>query len=169
MDPSAPGEGQTAAPPRKSVVHGAGLVRVDGRDVLYSPDFDPDERRRVVRAAQRWLENAKVSLDLRAVGLLLGLGFVWMLLVIQLGLDLVPRLILIGLGLPLAVHVGWQLRRRALDRRDDDELRSRVIIPEHELHDKDQPTMRRVVDAAVDVARSRAQREGHLGDGLSLL
>jgi hypothetical protein len=169
MDPSGPDEGQTAVPARKSVVYGAGLVRVDGRDVLYSPDFDPDERRRVVRAAQRWLENAKVSLDLRAVGLLLGLGFVWMLLVIQLGLDLVPRLILIGLGLPLAVHVGWQLRRRALDRRDDNELRSRVIIPEHELHDKDKPTMRRVVDAVVDVARSRAQREGHLSDGLFLL
>ncbi len=169
MDPSESGDGRRDARSNEDIPDAAGVIRSAGQDVLFSPDLDRDERRQVRRAAPRWWENAKVTVNLQAVGWLLVLGFVWVLLFVQLGWELVPRLLLIAFGTPLAVYVGWQLRQRAIDRRVDAELRPRVIIPLHDLHDKDQPAMRTVVDAVVDVACSRAQREGHLGDGLSLL
>jgi hypothetical protein len=169
MDPSESGDCRRGTRSNEVIPDAAGVIRSAGEDLLFAPDLDPDERRRVRRSAPRWLENARVTVNLQAIGWLLVLGFVWMFLFVQIGWELVPLLVLSAFGTPLAVYVGWQVRQRAIDRRADADLRSRVIIPLHDLHDKDQPVMRTVVEAVVDVACSRARREGHLGDGLPLL
>lgn len=147
----------------------AGVIRIDGRDILVPPSLDPPDRARVRRAGVRWLEGATERVSLRSVGYLSLLAVVWVILLIQPGLGLSVRAVILALGAPCVAYVAWQIKGHTDRGRDDAQLRSRVIIPDRDLHPQYQPVMRDVVDAVLRVAMSRSAREGHLGDGLSLL
>ncbi|MGH3486805.1 MAG: hypothetical protein ACRDP8_02645 [Actinopolymorphaceae bacterium] len=155
--------------PRMAIPSAAGIIRRGGRDILVPPDITPTDLVRVRRSAHRWLTRTTERVNLTGVALVAGFGLLWLFLVLQPGLELMARLVILLLGTPALGHVAWQVRRHVNERRDDAEVRPRVIIPGEDLHEKDRRAMREVVDAVFCVATSRAQAEGQLGDGLSLL
>ncbi|MBE1606211.1 hypothetical protein [Actinopolymorpha pittospori] len=147
----------------------AGVIRIGGRDILVPLSLAAPDRARVRRAGARWLEGATERVSPRSVGYLSVLAVVWIILVIQPGIDLFARAVILALGAPFVAHVALQIKGHSDRQRDDAELRARVIIPDRDLHPQYQPVMRDVVDAVLRVAMSRSAREGHLGDGLALL
>jgi hypothetical protein len=147
----------------------AGVIRIDGRDILVPLSLGPSDRARVRRAGARWLEGATERVSPRSVGYLSILAVVWIILVVQPGIDLFARALILALGAPFVAHIAWQIRGHTDRRRGDAELRARVIIPDRDLPPQYQPVMRDVVDAVLRVSMSRSAREGHLGDGLTLL
>jgi hypothetical protein len=152
-----------------SIPTSAGVIRRGGRDILVPPDMSHTDRVRVRRSAPRWLTRTSERVNLPGVLLVAGFGLLWLFLVLQPGIDPMARLVILLLGTPAVGHVAWQIRRHVHQRRDDAEVRPQVIIPEQGLHEKDRRAMRDVADAVLCVATSRAQKEGHLGDGLVLL
>ncbi len=164
MDPN-PRGGEVAR--SSHVADAAGIVRVGQRYLVLSPLLDASERARVRRAARRWCGTEVEMVDSRAVFLGAVASVGW------LGIVLMSRgwvlVVLLLVGVLAAANIGRQVWRRAGERREFAELRSRVVVPHEDLHPADQPLLRTVADAVVEVASSRAEREGHLGDGVALL
>jgi hypothetical protein len=154
---------------RVAVPVSAGVVRRVGRDILVPPDISHVDRVRVRRSARRWLDRTTERVNAVGVVFVVGCGLLWLFLVLQPSVDLAARVVMLLLGAPAVGHVARQVQRHRNERRDDAEIRPQVIIPDQDLHEKDRRAMREVVDAVLCVACSRAQKDGHLGDGLALL
>lgn len=143
-------------------------MRIGDDAILIPSDFGPAELARVRRSGARWIEGSRHTVNIPAIVFLAIIGLSWFAIVVQPDLMTAARILFLLLGAFIAGNVGWQVKRH-WDRKRDDALRPKVIIPSQDLHPKDRQAMREVVRMVVEVADSQAHRRGHLGDGLGLL